>query len=95
MTRDLLVVFFLIIVGTDSEVTQLVQILVVGHNTDPIAKRVLLEVLLGQILQIPLREVNVRVDINLHLLALERHIVSQVASFSSNFEVLAQEFFLK
>lgn len=88
-------VFLVIIVGADSEVTQLVEVLVVGDDADPIAKAVLLQVLLGQVLQVTLGEVHVGVDVDLHLLALDGDVVSQVSGLAVDLEAFLQELLLK
>lgn len=93
--RGLLVVFLIIIVGADSEVAQFVQVLVVGDNADPIAKTVLLQVFLGQILQVALGEVHVGVDEDLHLLTLHRDIAAQVSGLAVDLEAFLQEFLLQ
>lgn len=93
--RGLLVVFLIIIVGADSEVAQFVQVLVVGDNADPIAKTVLLQVLLGQVLQVALGEVYVGVDEDLHLLTLHRDIAAQVSGLAVDLEAFLQEFLLQ
>lgn len=95
MVSRLLVVFFIIIVGADSEVTEFVQVLVVGDNTDPIAETVLLQVFLGQILQVTLGEVDVRVDVDLHLLSLHGNIAAQVSGLAVDLEALLQELLLQ
>lgn len=91
----LLVVFFVIVVRADSEVAQFVEVLVVRHNTDPIAKAVLLQVLLCQVLKVTLGEVNVRVDVNLHLLTLHCDVASKVSGLAVDLEAFLQEFFLQ
>lgn len=92
---SLLVVFFIVIIGADSEVAEFVQVLVVGDNADPIAKTVLLQVLLGQILQVTFGEVDVGVDVNLHLLSFHGDVASQVSGLAVDLEVLLQELLLQ
>lgn len=75
---SLLGIVVLIVVGADSEVAQLVRVLFVGHHTDPVAQTVLLQVLLGQVLEVCLGKVNVGADNELQLGALEGDVVAQV-----------------
>lgn len=88
-------VFLIVIVGADSEVAELVQVLVIGNDADPIAERMLLQVFLGEILQISLGEVDVGVDVDLHLLALQGDVVAQVSGLAVDLEAFLQELFLK
>lgn len=52
----LLVCLGLLVVLADLEVSQLVRLLVRGHHPQPVAEVVLLQVLLCQVLQIPVEE---------------------------------------
>jgi len=75
---SLLGIVVLVVVGADSEVTQLVRVLLVGHHTDPVTQAVLLQVLLGQVLEVGLGEVHIGADMELQLGALEGDVVAQV-----------------
>lgn len=87
---SLFVVLLVVIVGADAEVAQLVRGLVVGHDTDPVTQRVLLEVTLRQVLQVALGEVHIGVDVHLVLLALERDVVVQVVDLALVLHALLQ-----
>lgn len=53
----LLVCLGLIVLLADLEVTQLIRLLVRRHNPEPVTQVVLLQVLLGEILQVPVSTV--------------------------------------
>lgn len=95
MFISLLRIIVLIIVGANSEVSQLIRVLLVGHNTDPIAQTVLLQVLLGQILEVGLGEVHIGADVQLHLGPLERDIVAQVVHFAVDLKSSLHVFLLR
>lgn len=95
MFSSLLRIIVLIIVGADSEVSQLIRVLLVGHNTDPIAQTVLLQVLLGQVLEVGLGEVHIGADVQLHLGPLEGDIVAQVVHFAVDLKASLYVFLLR
>lgn len=94
-STSLFVVFLIIVIGADSEVTELVQVLVVGDDTDPITKTVFLQILLCQVFQVSLGEVHIGVDEDLHLLTLHGDVAAQVSGLAVDLEALLQELFLK
>lgn len=94
MFISLLRIIVLIVVGADSEVSQLVRVLLVGHNTDPITQTVLLQVLLGQVLEVGLGEVHIGADVQLHLRSLKGDIVAQVVYLSVNLKASLHVFLL-
>lgn len=95
MFSSLLRIVVLIIVGANSEVSQLIRVLLVGHNTDPIAQTVLLQVLLGQVLEVGLGEVHIGADVQLHLGPLEGDIVAQVVHFAIDLKASLHVFLLR
>lgn len=92
---SLLGIFIFIIVGVDSEVTEFIRVLIIGDNTDPITQAVLLQVFLGQVFQISLGEVDIGVDIQLHLDTFKGDIVTQVVNFVVNLHAALNVLFLK
>lgn len=94
MFISLLRIIVLIVVGADSEVSQLVRVLLVGHNTDPITQTVLLQVLLGQVLEVGLGEVHIGANVQLHLGSLKGDIVAQVVYFAVNLKASLHVFLL-
>jgi hypothetical protein len=56
---------------------------------------VFLQVLLGQVFQVALREVDIRVDVDFELLSLHRDIVTQVSGLAIDLEALFQELLLQ
>lgn len=92
--KNLFVIFFIIIVAADSEVTQFIAIFVVSYNTDPVTKAVLFEIPFCQVFQISFWEMNVWVDDHLHLLPFQSNIVAQIVNFAVHFDVFLQVFFL-
>ena len=66
------------------ELTYLFSYLGVGNNTEPVPKVVLLQVLLGQVLQIPLGKGNVRGNNDLGLLPLQLDVGSHVGGLAIN-----------
>lgn len=90
----LLGIVVLVVVGTDPEVTQLVRVLLVGNHTDPITETVLLQVLLGQVLEVGLGEVDIGADVQLQLGALEGDVVAQVVHLAVDLEAGLDVLFL-
>ena len=68
--------FFLLGV-VDVEVTEFVGVLVGGNHTKPITEGVLLQILLREVLQIPLGERRLGGDVDLGLLPGDVHLVAQ------------------
>lgn len=55
MISSLIFVFLLLFILVDLEVAQLVALFGVGHDSQPVPEVVLFQVLLGEILQVPVR----------------------------------------
>ena len=68
------------------EVSELVSVLGVGDNTEPVPQVVLFQVLFGQILQVPLAERHSGGEDNLILFTAESNVLAKVAGLSSNLE---------
>merc|ERR1711934_683031 len=79
------------IVVRDVEVAQLVHALRRGNDVHIVAQLLLLQVLLGQVLEVALREWELRSDENLRLLAIERHLVAKLPSLAVNLDAIEQE----
>ena len=75
-------VFFLLFVIVDLEVSELIRVLGGGNDTEPVPQIVLLQVFLGQILQIPLAEGNSGSENDLVLFTAKSHILAKVAGFA-------------
>merc|ERR1719433_1754600 len=86
----LVVLFLLIVVVVDLEVSQLVAVLGVGNHTQPVPQIVFLQVLLGKVLQVALREGGGGGDGNLVLLPDEGDLLAEVIGFTTNLDPLAQ-----
>merc|ERR1719367_2406588 len=88
---DLLVILFLlIVVVVDLEVSQLVAVLGVGNHTKPIPQVVFLQVLLGEVLRGALGEGGGGGDGNLVLLPDEGDLLAEVVGFATHLDPLAQ-----
>ena len=57
-----------------------------GDHTEPIPQVVLLQVLLGQVLEVPLGEGHVGGEVDLGLGTLQGQVVTEVAGLASNLE---------
>merc|ERR1719509_527419 len=79
-----IVLFILLIV--DLEVSEFVGVLGVSDNTKPIPEVVLLEVLLGEVLEVPLGEGDVAGELDLGLLPGQAHVLPEVASLASHLD---------
>ena len=77
-------VFLLLFVVVDLEVTEFVRVLCSGHNTKPISEIVFLQVLLGQILQVALAEWYSGCKNHLVLFTAKSHILAKVTSLATN-----------
>ena len=74
----------------DLEVSELVAVLGVGYNTEPVPEVVLLQVLLGEVLQVSLGEGDVGGESNLGLLPLHGELLAEVAGLSSDLDALLE-----
>jgi len=92
VTVCLLVVLVLVVglLVVDLEVSQLVGVLGGGNNSQPIPEVVLLQVLLGQVLQIPLGEWDVGGQVDLSLSPLEGQVIAEVTDLASDLNPLLQ-----
>merc|ERR1719481_2466986 len=81
----LVVLFLLIVVVVDLEVSQLVAVLGVGNHTQPVP-----QVLLGEVLKVALGEGGGGGDGNLVLLPDEGDLLAEVVGFATNLDPLAQ-----
>merc|ERR1719365_210858 len=86
----LVVLFLLIVVVVDLEVSQLVAVLGVGNHTKPVPQVVFLQVLLGEVLKVALGEGGGRGDGNLVLLPNEGDLLAEVVGFATYLDPLAQ-----
>merc|ERR1719378_1683464 len=88
---DLLVILFLlIVVVVDLEVSQLVAVLGVGNHTQPVPQVVFLQVLLGEVLKVALGEGGGGGDCNLVLLPDKGDLLAEVIGFATHLDPLAQ-----
>merc|ERR1719228_1604128 len=88
---DLLVVLFLlVVVVVDLEVSQLIAVLCVGNHTQPVPQVVFLQVLLGEVLKVALGEGGGGGDSNLVLLPDEGDLLAEVVGFATHLDPLAQ-----
>ena len=78
--------FFLVIV--DLEVAELIRVLGGGNNAQPVSQVVLLQVLLGEILQVTLAEGHSRGKDNLVLVTTQGHVFTKVSGLASNLKVV-------
>merc|ERR1719334_862 len=81
----------LLLVVVDLEVAQLVRVLGGRDDTQPVPELVLLQVLLGEVLQVSLREGNIRGYDQFRLLLFQHNVGPQVACLASNFNAFQQE----
>merc|ERR1712177_34845 len=86
----LVVLFLLIVVVVDLEVSQLVAVLGVGNHTQPVPQVVFLQVLLGEVLKVALGEGGGGGDSNLVLLPDKGDLLAEVVGFATNLDPLAQ-----
>jgi len=88
-----LILILITLVIDDVEEAQLIHSLGGGDHAQPIPELLLLEELLGQILQIPTREGNVRDDLDLPVARLaDADIIAQVPGAALDFNAVVQEF---
>merc|ERR1712027_224077 len=91
---DLLVVLFLlIVVVVDLEVSQLIAVLGVGNHTQPVPRVVFLQVLLGEVFKVALGEGGGVGDGDLVLLPDKSDLLAEVVGFATNLDPLAQVLF--
>merc|ERR1719304_104731 len=88
-----ILIFILRLFIVDLEVSELVAILGGGNHTKPITQVVLLQVFLGQILQVSLGEGNIRCQSNLCFLSLHGQLLAKVVGLASNLDALMKIFF--
>merc|ERR1719228_286224 len=86
----LVVLFLLIVVVIDLEVSQLVAVLGVGNHTQPVPQVVFLQVLLGEVLKVALGEGGSGGDSNLVLLPDKGDLLAEVVGFATHLDPLAQ-----
>merc|ERR1719433_957739 len=82
----LVVLFLLIVVVVDLEVSQLVAVLSVGNHTQPVPQVVLLQVLLGEVLQVALGEGGGGGDCNLVLFPDKGDLLAEVVGFTTDLD---------
>jgi len=85
-----IIIFIVRLLVVDLEVSELIAVLGVGNHTKPVSKVILLQVLLGEILEVPLGERNVRGEGNLGLLPLHVELLAKVAGLASNLDTLLE-----
>ena len=83
----ILIVRFLVV---DLEVSELVAVLGVGNHTQPVSQVVLLQVLLGEVLQVSLGEGDVGGEGDLGLLPLHGELLAEVAGLASDLDALLE-----
>ena len=76
----------------DVEVFDLISSLAGGNDVQEFSKAVLLEVLLGQVLQVSLWECDVGWDVNLWGFGSNSDVISQVSDLACDFDSSSQEF---
>merc|ERR1719412_3008924 len=76
----------------DLEVSELVAVLGAGHHTEPVPQVVLLQILLGEVLQVSLGEGDVRSEGQLGLLSLHGELLAKVAGLAGNLDALLEIF---
>merc|ERR1719367_1211022 len=86
----LVILFLLIVVVVDLEVSQLVAVLGVGNHTKPVPQVVFLQVLLGEVLKVALGEGGGGGDGNLVLLPDKGDLLAEVVGFATHLDPLAQ-----
>ena len=79
-------VFLLFLIVVDLEVAELIRVLCGSNYAQPISQVVLLQVLLGKILQITLAERHSRGKDNLVLVTTKGHIFTKVSGLASNLD---------
>jgi len=83
--------FFIIAHAADIEESQLIGVLIRSDNTNEIAKHALLQVLLGEVLEITLREWDLRGDREALLTFGDLDRVTEIPLLAIDFDVIVQE----
>merc|ERR1719158_165505 len=86
----LVALFLLIILVVDLEVSELVAVLGGSNHAEPVPQIVLLQVLLGQVLEVPLGEGSGGGEAELVLLPHEGHLLAKVVGLASDLDPLVQ-----
>merc|ERR1719219_2103264 len=76
----------------DLEVSQLVAVLGAGDHTEPVPRVVLLQILLGEVLQVSLGEGDVGGEGQLGLLSLHGKLLAKVAGLAGNLDAILEIF---
>merc|ERR1712061_950650 len=84
------ILFLLIVVVVDLEVSQLVAVLGVGNHTKPVPQVVLLQVLLGEVLKVALGEGGGGGDGDLVLLPDKGDLLAEVVGLATNLDPFTQ-----
>lgn len=90
-TTTCLLLLVLGITAADLEVAELVRVLVVGDDVQEIAELLLLQVLLGQVLDVALGERKLSSDVNLGLVAGHSDLAAELASLAVDLDLVVQE----
>ena len=83
-----ILIFIVRLLIVDLEVSELVAVLGVGNHSQPVSQVVLLQVLLGEVLQVSLGEGDVGGEGNLGLLPLHGELLAKVAGLAGNLDAL-------
>ena len=86
----ILLSFFLLSFLLDVEVLDLVVLLVGGHHVQELPQAVLFQVPLGQVLQVPLREVDSGIYGHFPVVAGDLDVVAELAELAVDLDVLAE-----
>lgn len=92
-SKRLLLVFGIIIIG-NVKVTQLKGLLVTGNHAQPITDLILLQELLGKVLEIALRERDSSDNNDLVITSRDGNCISQVVGATFNLDTIMQVLFL-
>ena len=93
MTKLLIIVvifFFLLVV--DLEVSQLIGVFLVCDHPEPVSEVVLLQILLGEVLEISLGEGDVGGEYQLGLLPVKNDLLAEVLGLAGNLDALMKVF---
>ena len=88
--RSLVLLFFLILLVIDLEVSELIRVFRRGDDSQPVPQVVLLQVLLRQVLEVPFTELNLGTDHDLRLVALDRDGGAQIVRLAIDFDPLVK-----
>jgi hypothetical protein len=92
--RQHLLLVLLLIICVDDEVAKLVRVLIGGNDVQPITEVVLLEVLLGKVLQVSLGEWRLCCDLDLGLVLGDSDTILQDTGLTVDLDLLGQELLL-